>query len=165
MTTASLPNHPTAEIQALPDLAAITITRDFAATPAQLVRAHTDPDVFARWVGPAGVGVEIDVWDARPLGSYRYACVEDGTQHWFRGTFPDLREDRLVQTFCYEPWPDSISLETMTFTDLGEGRTRLHALSVYDSLEARDAMLSSGMDTGVNDGYAKLDALITEGTL
>ena len=28
------------------------MTRDFAATPAQLVRAHTDPELFVQWVGP-----------------------------------------------------------------------------------------------------------------
>ena len=34
----------------------IHIYRDFAATPAQLLRAHTDPELFARWVGPADIG-------------------------------------------------------------------------------------------------------------
>ena len=28
--------------------AVIRITRDFAATPAQLLRAHTDPDLYAQ---------------------------------------------------------------------------------------------------------------------
>ncbi len=53
----------------------------------------------------------------------------------------------------------------MTFEDLGDGRTRLHVQSLFDSYEARDGMLSSGMDVGVNDGYAKLDGLIADGAL
>lgn len=166
MSTIPLPHHPAAEIKAHPDMPAITIVRDFAATPAQLLRAHLDPEIFVQWCGPAGTRVDIDVWDARPLGSYRYSCTgDDGVKHWFRGTFPDVRDDRLVQTFCYEGFPDAVALETMTFTDLGDGRTRIHGLSLYPSREARDGMLASGMDTGVNDGYAAIDTLLTEGSL
>jgi len=55
-----------------------------------------------------------------------------------------------------------VSLETLTFTDLGDGRTRLTAQSLCDSFAGRDQFLASGMDVGVNDGYAKLDNLLTE---
>ncbi len=68
-----------------------------------------------------------------------------------------------MQTFCYEAMPEGIALETLWFEDLGDGRTRLHAQSLGDSFEGRDAMLRSGMDTGVHEGYAKLDALLAEG--
>lgn len=168
MSTTALPHHPRAEITADREIPAIRMERDFAATAAQLSRAHLDPDVFVQWCGPDSVTVRVDEWDARPLGSYRYVCISkdgDGGEHAFRGTFPHISEDRIVQTFCYEPFPESISLETMTFTDLGDGRTRLHAVSLYDSFEARDQMLASGMDTGVNDGYRKLDALLTGGAV
>jgi len=40
---------PEAAIEADPKLPIIRITRDFTATPQQLLRAHTDPDLFARW--------------------------------------------------------------------------------------------------------------------
>jgi hypothetical protein len=53
----------------------------------------------------------------------------------------------------------------MWFEDLGDGRTRLHATSLVDSFESRDAMLASGMEVGVNDGYAKLDRLLADGVL
>ena len=53
-----------------------------------------------------------------------------------------------------------MSLETLRFEDLGEGRTRLHAQSLVDSFEDRDAWLRSGMEVGVNEGYAKLDRLL-----
>jgi len=67
-----------------------------------------------------------------------------------------------VQTFTWEGMPDAVALETVTFEDLGDGRTRLHAQALCDSFEGRDAWLRSGMETGVNDGYAKLDALLAE---
>jgi hypothetical protein len=51
----------------------------------------------------------------------------------------------------------------MTLTDLGDGRTRLVATSLVDSFEGRDQWLASGMETGINDGYNKLDLLLSEG--
>ena len=33
------------------------------------------------------------------------------------------------------------------------------------SLESRDMILSSGMEVGINDGYAKLDALLADGAV
>ena len=155
-----------ATIEADPTLPIIRITRDFAATPAQLLRALTDPEIYAQWVGPNSVSTTIDYWDARTGGSWRmHGAVADGEEHAFRGCFHTVREDRLVQTFTWEGMPDSVALETMTFEELGDGRTRLHAVSLMDSFEARDGMVSSGMDVGVNDGYAKLDSLLEAGDL
>jgi hypothetical protein len=50
-------------------------------------------------------------------------------------------------------------------TDLGDGCTRLHATSLCDSFAARDGWLQSGMEVGVNEGYAKLDALLRDGAV
>jgi uncharacterized protein YndB with AHSA1/START domain len=161
MTTTTTTTDGTTTIEAVENMPAVTISRDFAATPAQLVRAHTDPELFTQWVGPDGMSLTIDHWDARTGGSWRYVDVTDDEEYGFHGCFHEVRDDRLVQTFTFEGFPDSVALETMTFEDLGEGRTRLHVQSLFDSYEARDGMLSSGMDVGVNDGYAKLDALLT----
>ena len=61
--------------------------------------------------------------------------------------------------------PDDVALETMTFEDLGDGRTLLRAMSLCDSFEGRDGWLSSGMEVGINDGYAALDDLAAAGRL
>jgi uncharacterized protein YndB with AHSA1/START domain len=154
-----------ARIEADKDLPIIRITRDFAATPEQLFRAHTEPELFAQWCGPDSTTPRIDHWDARPGGSWRYAAVRGTEEFGFRGCFHDVRPDRIVQTFTFEGAPDGVALETLTFEDLGDGRTRLHAQSLVDSFESRDAWLQSGMETGVNEGYAKLDTLLTKGTI
>ena len=154
-----------ATIEADPTVPVIRITRDFAATPEQLLRAHTDPKIFARWVGPDSVGTRIDYWDARTGGSWRFVNTRGDEEYWFRGTFHEVRPDRIVQTFTYEGDPDGVSLETLRFEDLGNGYTRLHAQSLVDSFEGRDAWLRSGMETGVNEGYAKLDRLLSEGAV
>lgn len=159
-------DYPQAAIEADADVPAIHITRDFAATPAQLVRAHTDPELFSAWCGPDSRGVRIDYWEARDGGSWRYGAPGEGQRtEWFRGCFHTVRDDRLVQTWTWEGMPDDVALQTMTFTDLGDGRTRLHAVSLADSFTARDQALASGMETGINEGYAALDRLIAAGRL
>ena len=152
-----------ATIEADPKVPVIRITRDFNATPAQLLRAHTDPDLFVQWVGPNGMTTKIEAWDARTGGSWRFIQRREGAEFAFRGCFHEIRPDRIVQTFTYEGEPDGVSLETMVFEDLGDGRTRMHASSLCDSFEARDAWLKSGMESGVREGYAKLDRLLADG--
>ena len=155
MTTAAIEVDPTVPI--------IRITRDFAATPAQLFRAHTDPKLFARWVGPDGMSTTLDRWDANTGGNWRYVSTRDGMEFAFHGCFHEVRPDLIVQTFTWEGDPEGVALQTLTFEDLGNGRTRLHAQSLSESFAVRDASLRSGMEAGLNQGYAKLDALLVAG--
>jgi len=154
-----------AAIEADETVPMIHIWRDFAGTPKQLFRAHTDPELFARWIGPAGMGATILEWDATDNGKWRWSSGEGEHVQHFRGSFHTVRPDKIVQTFTWEGMPDGVALETLTFEDLGEGRTRLHATSLCDSFEARDAWLRSGMEVGVNDGYAAIDTMLADGTL
>jgi uncharacterized protein YndB with AHSA1/START domain len=91
--------------------------------------------------------------------------VHDGTEYGFHGCFHEVRPDRIVQTFTYEGDPDGVALETLWFEDLGDGRTRLRTQALVDSFESRDAILRSGMEVGVDEGYAKLDRMLTDGTV
>ena len=149
-------------IEADPNVPIIRITRDFDATPAQLMRAHTDPGLFVRWVGANGTRTTIVDWDATTGGRWRYVAGRDGEEYGFHGSFHEVGEDRIVQTFTFDGQPDDVALETLRFEDLGEGRTRLHTQSLVDSFEGREQRLASGIETGVEEGYAKLDALIAE---
>jgi uncharacterized protein YndB with AHSA1/START domain len=65
----------------------------------------------------------------------------------------------MTQTFEFEGAPGHVSLETLTLEDLG-GRTRVRTHSVYQSLEARDAMVAAGMASGVEDGFDRLEELL-----
>ena len=152
-------------IEADPKLPIIRLTRDFAATPQQLLRAHTDPALFAQWVGPNALATRIEQWDARTGGSWRFVQVEGGAEYGFRGCFHEIRPDRIVQTFTFDGEPDGVALETLWFHDLGDGRTRLRTQSLVDSFEGRDAWLASGMEAGVNQGYAKLDRMLADGAV
>jgi uncharacterized protein YndB with AHSA1/START domain len=147
------------EISAHPTLPIITIVREFDAPPQLVHRAHTEPELFAKWVGPHSLDTRIDTWDCRTGGSWGYTAVHDGQGYRFFGSFHEVRPDRIIQTFSWEG-ADGVALETLWFEDLGEGRTRLRSQSLCDSVEGRDAMMSSGMDVGVNEGYEKLDELL-----
>lgn len=151
------------EIAASPDVPTITITREFDAPRELVFRAWTEPDLVARWMGPRSVTMDITQWDCRRGGSWAYSAGREREEGFatFYGSFHDVRApERLVQTFTWEGAPDSVSLETMTLEELPGGRTRCVGVSVVDSFEVRDAILSGGMDTGVIEGFEQLDELL-----
>jgi uncharacterized protein YndB with AHSA1/START domain len=87
--------------------------------------------------------------------------TSDGNEFGFHGCFHEVRPSEvIVQTFTYEGEPDGVALERLELEDLGGGRTRLTATSLVDSFEARDAMVASGMDEGIREGYERLDDLL-----
>lgn len=151
-------------IEADPNLPTIRIIRDFDAPRVKVFQAWIEPELVAQWLGPKSTEMRIDEWNARTGGNYRYAAVQDGEEvAAFYGSFHEVRpSERLVQTFTWEGMPDGVSLETMTFEDLGDGRTRTIGLSVVENLEARNAIMGSGMEVGVYEGYEKLDALLAQ---
>ena len=162
MTTTT---RPEATIEAHPDLPLVTITREFDAPPELVYRAWAEPELVKQWLGPRSVEMDIDVWDCRTGGSYRYAAVRDGEEiARFFGSFHDARPgERLVQTFTWDGMPDAVSLETMTFEPLEGGRCRIVGVSGVDSMEAQAGMMASGMEVGIIEGYEKLDELLERG--
>jgi uncharacterized protein YndB with AHSA1/START domain len=151
-------------IEADPNVPTIRIIRDFDAPRDKVFRAWIDPELVVQWLGPKSSEMRIDQWNAGTGGNYRYVALQDGEEvAAFYGSFHEVRpSERLVQTFTWEGMPDGVSLETMTFEDLGDGRTRTIGLSVVDSIEGRDAIMASGMEVGVYEGYEKLDALLAQ---
>ena len=153
--------HHETQIVSDPDVPMVRIIREFDAPPEKVFRAHTDPELIVQWLGPRDLTMTIDHFDCRTGGSYRYIHSRDGEDYGFHGSFHEVRPNELiVQTFTFEGMPDGVALEKLVLEDLGDGRTRLTATSLCDSFADRDGMLSSGMDVGVNEGYAKLDALL-----
>ena len=152
---------PETEIVADKDLPVVRITREFDAPPEKVFLAHTDPELVKQWLGPRRLEMKIDHYDCRTGGSYRYVHIADGEEYGFFGTFHEVRPNELiVQTFTFEGMPDSVSLEKLSFEDLGNGRTRLVGTSLVDSFEDRNAFLASGMETGVREGYERLDEIL-----
>ncbi len=141
----------------------IEFEREFDAPVAAVFRAHQDPDLVKQWLGPHGYEMDIERYDFVTQGGYRYVHRDpEGNAFTFNGVFHVVRDNEFaVQTFEFEGFPDVVSIESLTFTDLGDGRTRLNGHAVYPSLEAREAMVSSGMEAGMTQGYERLDQLVT----
>ena len=152
---------PETEITADPEVPLVRIIREFDAPPEKVFRAHTDPELVVRWLGPRRTEMRIDHWDCRTGGSYRYLHTSGGDEFGFHGCFHEVRPSELVvQTFTFEGVPDGVALERLVLEEVGDGRTRLTATSLVDSFEARDAVLASGMEVGVREGYERLDELL-----
>lgn len=139
----------------------VEFERIFDAPVAAVFEAHRDPDLLKQWMGPHGYEMVIEEYDFRPGGSYRYLHRNpEGEEYAFRGVFHAVRENEMaIQTFEFEGFPDVVSLEHLNLEDLGDGRTRLRARSVFPSMEARDGMVESGMEQGMAEGYDRLEQL------
>jgi uncharacterized protein YndB with AHSA1/START domain len=123
-------------------------------------RAFTDPAVIAQWWG-RGNKLVIERMEVERGGHWRF--VEHGPDgvHGFEGRYREVTpQERLVQTFEWDGMPGYVAVETATFEDLGEGRTKVVTTSLFHTTEERDGMLRSGIEEGLNQSYAALDRLL-----
>lgn len=131
--------------------------------PRDLVfRCHRDPELVKQWMGTARLITTMEQWDFRHGGSWAFKQTDtDGSVYAFRGTFHgDPTPDQVVQTFEFLGWPGHVSLDTLHLIDRGDGTTLIRAISAFQSVEDRDGMLQSGMTTGLDEGYQRLETLI-----
>lgn len=148
-------------VTAEPGVPFVDYVREFDAPVEALFEAHRDPALIAQWLGPDGYEVEIERYDFRTGGSYRYTNIDGDDRYCFNGVFHVVREDEFaIQTFEFDGFPDVVSIESIRFEDLGGGRSRLVGHAAYPSLEARDGIVGGGMERGMSEGYGRLDALL-----
>ncbi len=149
-------------IDAVPGTSYADLTREFDAPVEAVFRAHADPELFIQWIGPDRLENTVTHWDFRSGGGYRFEQRDpSGEVYAFRGMFHTVRENELIiQTFEFEGWPDEVSLDVIRFEDLGDGRSRIVDHSVFPTIEVLESMLKTGMTDGMEQGYAKLDALL-----
>ncbi len=153
-----------AEIHVDADVPLVRITREFDFPVEKVFRAHADPDLFVRWIGPRDGEMTVQTFDLATGGAYRYTHTDEDGEYVFYGCFHEVRPNELiVQTFTFAGFPDGVALEKLAFEDLGEDRCRLVTTSLVDSFEGRDGFVASGMEVGVQEGYQKLDELLAEG--
>jgi uncharacterized protein YndB with AHSA1/START domain len=137
--------------------------REFDAPVEAVFRAHKEPEMIKQWLGPRQYEMDIDNYDFRTGGRYRYLHRADGEEYAFNGVFHVVRENEFaIQTFEFEGFPDVVSIESMTFEALDDGRSRVRGHSTYPSMEARDGMVSSGMEGGMSEGYDRLDEVLAD---
>jgi len=149
------------EVTAEPGVPQVQTARTFDAPLDLVYRAFTEPDLLVQWLGPHGYTMTIDRYDVHDGGTYRYTHTDDKGNAWaFHGVFHgDPSTDGMVQTFEFEGAPGHVSMDTVTF-DEQDGRTTVRTNSVFQSVEDRDAMVTSGMETGMREGYERLEELL-----
>jgi uncharacterized protein YndB with AHSA1/START domain len=151
------------KVIAEPGVPQIVTTRDFEAPRHLLYRAFTEPDLLAQWLGPRRYTMTIERFDPRDGGTWRYLHTDDaGNAYAFHGVFHgDPSPDGMVQTFEFEGAPGNVQMDTVTFEE-HDGGTTVRTNSVFQSVEARDAMYESGMAEGMSEGYERLEELLAK---
>jgi uncharacterized protein YndB with AHSA1/START domain len=150
----------------LPSDTEVLVTRAFDA-PADLVfTAMTTPELVQRWWG-----FETSEWlvceiDLRVGGSWRYVIRERDMEVGFHGEYREIAgPHRLTWTEIYEgipdPGPDGAALNVMTLDEAG-GVTTMTVVIQMPSQESRDAMLATGMESGMQVSYDRLEDLVRQ---
>jgi uncharacterized protein YndB with AHSA1/START domain len=149
------------QISAEPGVPQILTTRAFQAPLDLVYRAFTEPDLLVQWLGPRKYTMTIDRFDLRDGGTWRYVHADDDGNAWgFHGVFHGTASpDGIVQTFEFEGAPGNVQMDTVTFEE-HDGSTTVRTNSVFQSVEARNAMVDSGMADGMSEGYDRLDEVL-----
>jgi uncharacterized protein YndB with AHSA1/START domain len=141
----------------------VVASRRFAAPPQAVYRAHTDPKLIQQWLlGPDGWTMPTCISDARPGGKIRYEW-SDGKGRGFSltGEYVELEPYRRIvhveRMHMPDPTPDN-RVETMFEPD-GDGTLMTLRMTLPDA-QTRAAMLASGMETGMEASYARLERMI-----
>lgn len=153
-------------VTAEPGVQELFITREFDAPRELVYKAHIDPKLYVQWLGPHGYEMILETFEPVSGGKYRYIHKDkDGNEYGFHGTFHEMSEELMIQTFEFEGLPERghVVLDTMKLEELPDNRTRITIQSVYQSVEDRDGMIQSGMEKGVREGYERLDDILAKG--
>jgi uncharacterized protein YndB with AHSA1/START domain len=142
------------------------IEREFDAPRELVFRAFSEPELLVQWLGPDNLKMEIDKFDNRSGGSYRFVHIdEQGNRYGFNGVIHEVAApERVIRTFEFEGLPERghVSMEIAEFQIVTSDRTRLKIQSIFKSVADRDGMIASGMEGGMNQSYLKLDELLNK---
>jgi uncharacterized protein YndB with AHSA1/START domain len=161
MTAKETTTMPKTEYTIEPGKQDITTTVVLDAPRELVFKAYTDPEIFAKWWGPARYTNVVEKFDARSGGEWRVIQRgADGSEYAFRGVNHSVdAPERICQTFEFEGVPGHVALQTATFEPLGN-KTRITAQIVFQSVMDRDAMVGSGMQSGADESMERLAALL-----
>jgi uncharacterized protein YndB with AHSA1/START domain len=142
----------------------IALTRTFNAPRDLVFDALTKPALVKRWMlGNMGASMPVCEIDLRVGGAYRFVWRNpDGTEMAMNGIYREIaRPGRLVNTQRFEiAWLPGESVLTTTLVESG-GKTTFTSTTLYDSVETRDKMLKSGMESGASASYDRLEEILT----
>jgi uncharacterized protein YndB with AHSA1/START domain len=150
-------------VTAEPGMQTVMITREFDAPRELVYKAHTDPKLYAQWLGPRGYEMVLETFEPYSGGRYRYIHKDsNGNEFGFHGVFHEISDKLMIQTFEFEGLPEKghVTLDTMRLESLPGDRTKLTIQSLFQSVADRDGMVQAGMERGVTEGYERLDEIL-----
>jgi uncharacterized protein YndB with AHSA1/START domain len=140
----------------------IVVTRRFAAPPEAVYRAHTEPALIQKWLlGPEGWTMPVCISEPRPGGKIRFEWSNGkGEGFHLTGEYLELvpfsRIVHVERMHLPDPTPDN-HVET-SFESDGKGTLLTLRMTVPDAA-TRAAMLSTGMEQGMEASYARLESI------
>jgi uncharacterized protein YndB with AHSA1/START domain len=142
----------------------IVMTRVLDAPRRLVFDAFTKPELVKQWLlGPPGWTMPVCEIDLRVGGVYRYVWRRDsdGSEMAMGGVYREIAApERLVATEKFDqPWYPGEAVGTTVLVEQG-GKTTITQTVLYQSREARDAVLKSGMERGVAASYDRLSELL-----
>jgi uncharacterized protein YndB with AHSA1/START domain/effector-binding domain-containing protein len=141
----------------------VVVTRRFAAAPEAVYRAHTEPKLIRKWMlGPEGWTMPVCICDARPGGKFRYEWSDrKGGGFYVTGQFIELlpfsKIVHVERMHLPNPTPDN-HIETR-FEAKGNGTLMTMKMTLPDA-PSRAAMLSTGMEQGMEASYARYESQV-----
>jgi len=145
----------------LPSDKEILLTRVIDAPREVVFKAYTDLKAIPQFWGPRKYTTRVDKMDVRPGGKWRFIQKdEEGQEFAFNGEYSEVNApEKLVHTFIYEPMPEHVATEHVSFEDQGE-KTRIVDLMSFSSKEARDGMVQSGMESGSAELFDRFEEML-----
>ena len=140
----------------------IAMTRVFNAPATLVFDAWTKPELIKRWLGVrTGWTMAVCEVDLRVGGAYRFVWRGPDMTMGMGGLYREVvPPTRLVSTEKFdEAWYEGEAVDTMVLVER-DGKTTVTTTVRYVSREVRDAVIKSGMATGVAEGYDKLAELL-----
>ena len=142
----------------------IVITREFNASRQMVFDAYTQPALLKRWLGVRkGWTLPVCEVDLRVGGAYRYVWRKEakGIDMGMGGVFLEVvPPEKLVCTEKFDDaWYPGEAVSTVTFNET-DGVTTLTMTMRYESTEARDITMQSGMESGLAESFDTLADLL-----
>lgn len=141
----------------------IAMTRVFDAPRRLVFEAMTKPELLKKWLlGPPGWTMPVCEIDLKVGGAYRFLWRNaDGIEMGIRGVYREIASpERFVATEKFDqPWYPGEALITNVLVEKGD-KTILTLTVRYESKEARDGVLKTGMQKGVAASYDRLAELL-----
>jgi uncharacterized protein YndB with AHSA1/START domain len=141
----------------------IVMRRLFNAPRSLVFDCWTKPDLLRRWYGgPEGWTLSVCEVDLRAGGAYRFVARDrEGNEMGWSGVYQEVvPPQRLVATEAFDDhWYPGEALMT-TVLEEQDGKTLFTTTLLYESREARDAVLQSPMESGFGASLDRLDELL-----